>query len=130
MEQPILLSIMDKETEKKIQKVVISILKEHRALKVRFGDDVVQQQGEIDLFPEICNTKQINQMKYRQVEKALKYSLDGDERNIIEMKYLSDQKLRDDYIYNELLIKKDSYYEKKKNALRLIATALGVIWAS
>ncbi|ASZ15912.1 ArpU family transcriptional regulator [Bacillus cereus] len=127
MEQPILLSIMDKETEKKIQKVVISILKEHRALKVRFGDDVVQQQGEIDLFPEICNTKQINQMKYRQVEKALKYSLDEDERNIIEMKYLSDQKLRDDYIYNELLIKKDSYYEKKKNALRLIATALGVI---
>ncbi|ATI51312.1 ArpU family phage packaging/lysis transcriptional regulator [Bacillus cereus group sp. BfR-BA-01445] len=127
MEQPILLSIMDKETEKKIQKVVISILKEHRALKVRFGDDVVQKQGEIDLFPEICNTKQINQMKYRQVEKALKYSLDEDERNIIEMKYLSDQKLRDDYIYHELLIKKDSYYEKKKNALRLIATALGVI---
>ncbi|OFD65007.1 hypothetical protein BWGOE6_07790 [Bacillus mycoides] len=127
MEQPLLLSIMDKETEKKIQKVVISILKEHRALKVRFGDEVEQQQGEINLFPEICNTKQINQMKYRQVEKALKYSLDEDERNIIEMKYLNDQKLRDDYIYNELLIKKDSYYEKKKNALRLIATALGVM---
>ncbi|MBJ8070898.1 MULTISPECIES: ArpU family phage packaging/lysis transcriptional regulator [Bacillus] len=127
MEQPLLLSIMDKETEKKIQKVVISILKEHRALKVRFGDEVGQQQGEINLFPEICNTKQINQMKYRQVEKALKYSLDEDERNIIEMKYLNDQKLRDDYIYNELLIKKDSYYEKKKNALRLIATALGVM---
>lgn len=118
---------MDKETEKKIQKVVISILKEHRALKVRFGDEIEQQQGEINLFPEICNTKQINQMKYRQVEKALKYSLDEDERNIIEMKYLNDQKLRDDYIYNELFIKKDSYYEKKKNALRLIATALGVI---
>ncbi|OFD52021.1 hypothetical protein BWGOE3_07410 [Bacillus mycoides] len=127
MEQPLLLSIMDKETEKKIQKVVISILKEHRALKVRFGDEVEQRQGEINLFPEICNTKQINQMKYRQVEKALKYSLDEDERNIIEMKYLNDQKLRDDYIYNELLIKKDSYYEKKKNALRLIATALGVM---
>ncbi|EJS50581.1 ArpU family transcriptional regulator [Bacillus cereus] len=127
MEQPLLLSIMDKETEKKIQKVVISILKEHRALKVRFGDEIEQQQGEINLFPEICNTKQINQMKYRQVEKALKYSLDEDERNIIEMKYLNDQKLRDDYIYNELFIKKDSYYEKKKNALRLIATALGVI---
>ena len=43
------------------------------------------------------------------------------------MKYLNDQKLRDDYIYNELFIKKDSYYEKKKNALRLIATALGVM---
>ncbi|MDR4172771.1 ArpU family phage packaging/lysis transcriptional regulator [Bacillus nitratireducens] len=127
MEQPLLLSIMDKETEKKIQKVVISILKEHRALKVRFGDEIEQQQGEINLFPEICNTKQINQMKYRQVEKALKYSLDEDERNIIEMKYLNDQKLRDDYIYNELFIKKDSYYDKKKNALRLIATALGVI---
>ena len=50
MEQPILLSIMDKETEKKIQKVVISILKEHRALKVRFGDDVVQQQGKLICF--------------------------------------------------------------------------------
>ncbi|MBO1624573.1 ArpU family phage packaging/lysis transcriptional regulator [Bacillus arachidis] len=127
MEQSFLLPVIDKETEKKIQKVVISILKEHRALKVCFENEAEQQREEINLFPEIRNTKQVNHMKFRQVEKALQHSLDEDERNIIEMKYLSNQKLKDDYIYNELLIKKDSYYEKKKNAIRLIATALGMI---
>ncbi|PGQ23408.1 hypothetical protein COA14_31035, partial [Bacillus cereus] len=49
------------------------------------------------------------------------------EVKIIEMKFLSNKKLKDDFIYNQLLIKKDSFYEKKKNAIRLIATALGII---
>lgn len=122
-----LLPAIDKETEKKVQKEVVSILKEYRALKVCFENEAEQQQEGISLFPEIRDTKRVNQIKLKQVEKALMHSLDEDEVKIIEMKYLSNKKLRDDFIYNELLIKKDAFYEKKKNAIRLIATALGMI---
>ncbi|KMP32210.1 ArpU family transcriptional regulator [Bacillus cereus] len=122
-----LLPAIDKETEKKVQKEVVSILKEYRALKVCSENKAEQQQEGISLFPEIRDTKHVNQIKLRQVERALMHSLDEDEVKIIEMKYLSNKKLKDDFIYNELLIKKDAFYEKKKNAIRLIATALGMI---
>ncbi|MDM5270523.1 ArpU family phage packaging/lysis transcriptional regulator [Bacillus wiedmannii] len=122
-----LLPAIDKETEKKVQKEVVSILKEYRALKICFENEAEQRQEGISLFPEIRDTKHINEMKFRQVERVLNYGLDEDEVNIIKMKYLSNKKLKDDYIYNELLIKKDPFYAKKKNAIRLIATALGMI---
>lgn len=127
MEQLAFLPKLDRETEKKVQKEVVSILKEYRALKICFENEAEQQQEGISLFPEIRNTKRVNQIKFKQVDKALKHCLDEDEVKIIEMKFLSNKKLKDDFIYNELLIKKDSFYEKKKNAIRLIATALGII---
>ncbi|PGZ02266.1 ArpU family phage packaging/lysis transcriptional regulator [Bacillus thuringiensis] len=127
MEQLSFLPQIDRETEKKVQKEVVSILKEYRALKIRFENEAEQQQEGISLFPEIRDSKHANQIKFKQVEKALMHSLDEDEVNIIEMKYLSNKKLKDDFIYNELLIKKDAFYEKKKSAIRLIATALGII---
>ncbi|TNP10773.1 ArpU family transcriptional regulator [Bacillus tropicus] len=127
MEQLAFLPKLDRETEKKVQKEVVSILKEYRALKIFFENEAEQQQEGISLFPEIRNTKRVNQIKFKQVDKALKHCLDEDEVKIIEMKFLSNKKLKDDFIYNELLIKKDSFYEKKKNAIRLIATALGMI---
>lgn len=127
MEQLAFLPKLDRETEKKVQKEVVSILKEYRALKIFFENEAEQQQERISLFPEIRNTKRVNQIKFKQVDKALKHCLDEDEVKIIEMKFLSNKKLKDDFIYNELLIKKDSFYEKKKNAIRLIATALGMI---
>jgi hypothetical protein len=108
MEQLSLLPVLDKETEKKIQREIVSILKEFRALKVCFENEAEQIKEGISLFPEIRDTKRINQIKYRQVSKALQYSLDEDEVKIIQMKYLSNKKLRDDFIYNELLIKKSS----------------------
>ncbi|MED1412583.1 MULTISPECIES: ArpU family transcriptional regulator [Bacillus] len=120
-----LLPAIDKETEKKVQKEVVSILKEYRGLKICFENEAEQRQEGISLFPEICDTKRANQIKLKQVEKALMHSLD--EVKIIEMKYLSNKKLKDDFIYNELLIKKDAFYAKKKNVIRLIATALGMI---
>lgn len=127
MEQLSFLPVIDRETERKVQKEVVSILKEYRALKIRFENEAEQEHEGISLFPEIRNTKRINQLKFKQVDKAIQHSLDEDEVRIIEMKYLSNKKLRDDFIYNELLIKKDAFYEKKKNAIRLIATALGMI---
>ncbi|EJQ90046.1 hypothetical protein [Bacillus cereus] len=127
MKQLSLLPVMDREMEKQVQKEVASILKEYRALKTRFDNELEQQQEGISLFPEIRNTRHVSNIKFKQIEKTLHYCLDEDEVKIITMKYLSNKKLKDDFIYNELLIKKDAFYTKKKNAIRLIATALGMI---
>lgn len=127
MKQLSLLPVMDREMEKQVQKEVASILKEYRALKTRFDNELEQQQEGISLFPEIRNTRHVSNIKFKQIEKTLHYCLDEDEVKIITMKYLSNKKLKDDYIYNELLMKKDAFYTKKKNAIRLIATALGMI---
>ncbi|MCU4992359.1 ArpU family transcriptional regulator [Bacillus cereus] len=127
MEQLAFLPIMDKEMEKKMQKEVVSILKEYRALKARFENEVEQQQEGISLFPEIRNTRHVSNIKFKQIDKALQYVLDYDEAEIIKMKYLNGEKLKDSFIYTELSMKKDYFYYKKKNAIRLIATSLGMI---
>ncbi|MBY7125176.1 MULTISPECIES: ArpU family transcriptional regulator [unclassified Bacillus (in: firmicutes)] len=126
MEQLAFLPVMDKEMEKKMQKEVVSILKEYRALKARFENEVEQQEG-ISLFPEIRNTRHVSNIKFKQIDKALQYVLDYDEAEIIKMKYLNGEKLKDSFIYTELSMKKDHFYYKKKNAIRLIATSLGMI---
>ncbi|PHD96648.1 ArpU family phage packaging/lysis transcriptional regulator [Bacillus toyonensis] len=127
MEQLSLLPTIDRETEKKVQKEVVKILKEYRALKARFENEVELQQEGISLFPEIRNTRHISNIKFKQIDKALQYVLDYDEAEIIKMKYLNGEKLKDIFIYTELSMKKDHFYNKKKNAIRLIATSLGMI---
>lgn len=122
-----LLPAIDRETEKKVQKEVVKILKEYRALKARFENELEQQQEGISLFPEIRNTRHISNIKFKQIDKALQYVLDYDETEIIKMKYLNGEKLKDSFIYTELSMKKDHFYYKKKNAIRLIATSLGMI---
>ncbi|HDR3494239.1 ArpU family transcriptional regulator [Bacillus wiedmannii] len=118
---------IDDETYKKIQKEVVSILKEYRALKVRFENEIEQEQEGISLFPEIRNTRRVSNIKFKQIDKALQNVLDYDEAEIIKMKYLNGEKLKDSFIYQELSIKRDHFYNKKKNAIRLIATSLGMI---
>ncbi|PGB24896.1 ArpU family transcriptional regulator [Bacillus toyonensis] len=127
MEQLSLLPTIDRETEKKVQKEVVKILKEYRALKARFENEVELQQEGISLFPEIRDTRHVSNIKFKQIEKALKYVLDYDEAEIIKMKYLNGEKLKDSFIYTELSMKKDHFYNKKKNAIRMIATSLGMI---
>ncbi|NKW95837.1 ArpU family phage packaging/lysis transcriptional regulator [Bacillus toyonensis] len=127
MEQLSLLPTIDRETEKKVQKEVVKILKEYRALKARFENEVELQQEGISLFPEIRNTRHISNIKFKQIDKALQYVLDYDEAEIIKVKYLNGEKLKDSFIYTELSMKKDHFYNKKKNAIRLIATSLGMI---
>ncbi|TKI94615.1 ArpU family transcriptional regulator [Bacillus wiedmannii] len=127
MEQLAFLPVMDKEMEKKMQKEVVSILKEYRALKTRFENEMEQQQEGISLFPEIRNTRHVSNIKFKQIDKALQHVLDYDEAEIIKIKYLNGEKLKDSFIYTELSMKKDHFYYKKKNAIRLIATSLGMI---
>lgn len=110
-----------------MQKEVVSILKEYRALKARFENEMEQQQEGISLFPEIRNTRHVSNIKFKQIDKTLQHVLDYDEAEIIKMKYLNGEKLKDSFIYTELSMKKDHFYYKKKNAIRLIATSLGMI---
>ncbi|MES5930016.1 ArpU family phage packaging/lysis transcriptional regulator [Bacillus cereus group sp. MG9] len=127
MEQLTLLPAIDRETEKQVQREVVKILKEYRALKTRFENEVELKQEGISLFPEIRNTRHISNIKFKQIDKALQYVLDYDEAEIIKKKYLNADKPKDSFIYNELSMKKDHFYYKKKNAIRLIATSLGMI---
>ncbi|EJR57501.1 ArpU family phage transcriptional regulator [Bacillus cereus VD115] len=122
-----LLPAIDRETEKQVQKEVVKILKEYRALKTRFENEVELQHEGISLFPEIRKTRHISNIKFKQIDKALQYVLDYDEAEIIKRKYLNVDKPKDSFIYTELSMKKDHFYYKKKNAIRLIATSLGMI---
>lgn len=66
-------------------------------------------------------------MKEKQIERALEYSLDEVERQIIEEKYLSTSRVKDINVYLDLGLTKDQYYTKKKEAIMQIATVLGMI---
>lgn len=122
MEQLTLLPAID---DKKVQKEVVSILKEYRALKMRFNNEVEQE--EISLFPEIRNSRRISELKVKQIEKTLDHILDKEERDIITMKFLTNERVKDSDVYHDLLLKKTYFYEKKQSAIKLIATALGII---
>ncbi|NUC20349.1 ArpU family transcriptional regulator (plasmid) [Bacillus mycoides] len=111
--------------DKKVQKEVVSVLKEYRALKMRFSNDV-EQEG-ISLFPEIRNSRRISELKVKQIEKTLDHILDKEERDIITMKFLTNERVKDSDVYHDLLFKKTYFYEKKQSAVKLIATALGII---
>ncbi len=54
-----LLPAIDRETEKQVQKEVVKILKEYRALKTRFKNEVKLKHEGISLFPEIRDTRHI-----------------------------------------------------------------------
>ncbi|MBK5469348.1 ArpU family transcriptional regulator [Bacillus sp. TH19] len=111
--------------DKKVQKEVVSVLKEYRALKMRFNNEV-EQEG-ISLFPEIRNSRRISELKVKQMEKTLEHILDKEERDIITMKFLTNERVKDSDVYHDLLLKKTYFYEKKQSAVKLIATALGII---
>ncbi|HDR7430622.1 ArpU family transcriptional regulator [Bacillus sp. EKM202B] len=79
-------------------------------------------------FPEINDeTYKGFKNKFKQIDKAFQNVLDCDEAEIIKMKYLNGEKLKDIFIYQELSIKRDHFYNKKKNAIRLIATSVRTI---
>lgn len=113
--------------EKEMRRRVIKELKNFKALRVRMQNIEEQSQaGYAVLFPKM-KEDQKHEMKFKQIERTLSYALDEDERKIVELKYLGDRRVKDSYVYNELMIKRDPFYEKKSNAIRLIATALGII---
>ncbi|WP_039076483.1 ArpU family phage packaging/lysis transcriptional regulator [Bacillus sp. MSP13] len=122
------LSFIPEVSEKEVRNIVIKELKTYRALKIQTENRVEQREkGVIGLFPQLRESTEYNELKFKQMDRALKHCLDQDEYSIIEKKYLSSQKIKDLEIMIELGLKRDKFYQVKRQAIYNIATALGII---
>lgn len=114
--------------EKQVRNALIKELKFYRALKVKEENRKEQEaNGATDLFPSLRNREVLNELKVRQIERALENSLDEIEQDIIRMKYLTSRMVKDLEVCEELGLKKDRYYKLKKQATFNLSTALGII---
>ncbi|PAF15942.1 ArpU family phage packaging/lysis transcriptional regulator, partial [Terribacillus saccharophilus] len=119
------LTLLPEIDEKEVQQIVIKELKAYRALKIQIQNRREQQEeGVVGLFPSLRHSDRLNEIKVRQMERALEGSLDFIERQIVEMKYLNPEQIKDIEIYLELRIKKNKYYNLKRIALNKLATSL------
>jgi ArpU family phage transcriptional regulator len=115
--------------EKEIRSFVVKELKKYKALKIQQQNKQELNEKGIQghIFPKLIENDMENELKVIQMERALNNSLDQLERQIIEMKYLSLERQNDINIYLELGLQKTPYYEKKKAAIFMIASSLGMI---
>ncbi|MBL4974828.1 ArpU family transcriptional regulator [Bacillus halotolerans] len=122
------LSFLPEVNEKEVRNLVIKELKIYRSLKVQAENRKEQKEkGVIGLFPQLRKNTEYNELKVKQMDRALKHCLDQDEYSIIEKKYLSPEKIKDLEIMIELGLKRDKFYQVKRQAIYNIATALGII---
>lgn len=122
--------IYKKITEKEIQEAVIKDLKDYKALKVKLENIRERQEvGALHIFPNLISIETFDELKAKQIERAITQSLDPIERKIIEIKYLdtNDKEITDLEIYLSLGLKKSKYYIKKKEAIGQLAKALAII---
>ena len=122
------LSFFPEVDEKKVRSIVVKELKLYRALKIQqLNKKELNARGiTIDIFPKLNDNDQEKKMKVLHMERALN-NLDNIERTIIEKKYLSIERQNDINIYLDLFLQKTSYYEKKKQAIFMIAHCLNII---
>lgn len=122
------LSLIPEVNEKEVRNTVIKELKTYRSLKIQAENRREQKKkGVIGLFPQLRKSTEYNELKVKQMDRALKHCLDQDEYSIIEKKYLSPEKIKDLEIMIELGLKRDKFYQVKRQAIYNIATALGII---
>ncbi|PRS24230.1 ArpU family phage packaging/lysis transcriptional regulator [Bacillus safensis] len=122
------LCLLPRIDEKQVRNALIKELKVYRALKVKEENRKEQEaNGATGLFPSLRNQEVLNELKVRQIERALENSLDEIEQDIIRMKYLTPRVVKDLEVCEELGLKKDRYYKLKKQATFNLSTALGII---
>ncbi|MGE6857510.1 ArpU family phage packaging/lysis transcriptional regulator [Bacillus pumilus] len=122
------LCLIPEVNEKQVRKTLINELKLYKALKVK-QENLNEQKanGILTLFPRLKDQNVCSELKVRQIERALEYSLDEIEQDIIRMKYLTSRMVKDLEVCEELGLKKDRYYKLKKQATFKLSTALGII---
>ncbi|MGN7279615.1 ArpU family phage packaging/lysis transcriptional regulator [Bacillus altitudinis] len=114
--------------EKQVRQTLINELKLYKALKIKQENLDEQKVNDIlTLFPRLIGQNVCSELKVRQIERALEYSLDEIEQDIIRMKYLTSRMVKDLEVCEELGLKKDRYYKLKKQATFNLSTALGII---
>ncbi|TWN69625.1 hypothetical protein CHCC10893_3471 [Bacillus licheniformis] len=106
---------------------MIKELKDYRAIKVQLENQKECENRGMKAFPSLRDSSAFNELKVKQMERALQNSLDDEERLIIEKKYLTAARVKDINIYMDLGITKNAYYRLKKRAIYRLATALGII---
>ncbi|ASB90848.1 ArpU family transcriptional regulator [Bacillus sonorensis] len=110
-----------------VREIVIKELKDYRAIKVQLENQKECENRGMKAFPSLRDSSAFNELKVKQMERALQNSLDDEERLIIEKKYLTAARVKDINIYMDLGITKNAYYRLKKRAIYRLATALGII---
>lgn len=122
------LELFEEVDESIVRSEVVKALIEYRALKVQRENMQERLAADaLNLYPSVRKINPLNELKVRQMERALNQSLNEEERQIIQKKYLSGVKIKDIQVYVDLGLDKDRYYEIKRSAINLIATALGII---
>ncbi|GAB1303969.1 ArpU family phage packaging/lysis transcriptional regulator [Bacillus altitudinis] len=122
------LCLIPEVNEKQVRKTLINELKLYKALKVQQENlDEQKANGILTLFPRLKDQNACSELKVRQIERALEYSLDEIEQDIIRLKYLTSRIVKDLEVCEELGLKKDRYYKLKKQATFKLSTALGII---
>ncbi|KQL40383.1 ArpU family transcriptional regulator [Bacillus sp. FJAT-21955] len=122
------LHLLPEVNEKQVRQTLINELKLYKALKVKQENlDEQKANGILTLFPKLKDQNVCSELKVRQIERALEYSLDEIEQDIIRMKYLTSRMVKDLEVCEELGLKKDRYYKLKKQATFKLSTALGII---
>lgn len=122
------LHLLPEVNEKQVRQTLINELKLYKALKVKQENlDEQKANGILTLFPRLKDQNVCSELKVRQIERALEYSLDEIEQDIIRMKYLTSRMVKDLEVCEELGLKKDRYYKLKKQATFKLSTALGII---
>ncbi|PGE59250.1 ArpU family transcriptional regulator [Bacillus wiedmannii] len=128
MEQLAFFPEITNEEYKQIQKIVAKELFNYKALEVRMKNQEECINESIQLFPEIRDTRKFNDYKYKQIKRALEHSLDIEQRDIIERKYLKNTGwVSDKNVKAQMMLQNDWFYFQKKNAIMAIATALRII---
>ncbi|PER25417.1 ArpU family phage packaging/lysis transcriptional regulator [Bacillus cereus] len=127
MEQLAFFPEISNEEYKQIQKEVAKELFGYRVLKVRMQNQEECATESISLFPELRDTKKINDYKYIQIKRALDHALDPEQKGIIERKYLTNGLVSDKAVKAQMMLENNWYYAQKKNAIMAIATALRII---
>ena len=127
MEQLAFFPEIDDKEYKLIQKAVVKVLRDYKALAVRMENQTECERESIQLFPELRDTRKINDYKYLQIKRALEHSLDIEQKEIIERKYLKSGLMSDKAIKAQMMLEHKWYYYQKKNAILSIATALRII---
>ncbi|APT49668.1 ArpU family transcriptional regulator [Bacillus safensis] len=122
------LCLIPEVNEKQVRKTLINELKLYKALKVKQENlDEQKANGILALFPKLRDQNVCSELKVRQIERALEYSLDEIEQDIIRMKYLTSRMVKDLEVCEELELKKDRYYKLKKQVTFKLSTVLGII---
>ncbi|WP_430509326.1 ArpU family phage packaging/lysis transcriptional regulator [Gottfriedia solisilvae] len=122
------LTLFEPVDEKKVRKAVVKQLKLFKALRIAIiNKDEQIAEGLRDPFPKIVDKEKEKRFKVKQMERAIQYALDDIEREIIEMKYLSPNRVKDINLYMDMGLTMDQYYEHKRQAIFALAEALNIV---